>query len=146
MTVFVCVDDTMGMAFNGRRQSRDSAVVEDILRSCGGMPQMDGRSEKLFGEGGGDTSSASLHSAPSPQGEGLFGASGGGCADAYFMEFACEEEVLQKAERIVLYRWNRAYPADVKFTMPGGFTLKESRDFAGSSHEKITREEYTRET
>ena len=66
MTVFVCIDDTMGMAFNGRRQSRDSAVVEDILRSCGGVPQMDGRSEKLFGEGGGNTSSASLHSAPSP--------------------------------------------------------------------------------
>ena len=60
------------------------------------------------------------------------------------MEFSCKEEVLQKAERIVLYRWNRAYPADVKFTMPKGFTLKESREFAGSSHEKITREEYTR--
>ena len=119
MTVFVCIDDTMGMAFNGRRQSRDSAVVEDILRSCGGMPQMDARSEKLFG-------------------------AGERVEDAYFMEFSCQEEVLQKAETLVLYRWNRAYPADVKFTMPKGFTLKESREFAGSSHEKITREEYTR--
>ena len=120
MTVFVCVDDNFGMAFNGRRQSRDSAVAEDIVRSCGGLPEMDGRSAKLFNGGA--------------QAE-----------DAYFMEFSCEEALLQKAERIVLYRWNRAYPADVKFTMPAGFALKESCDFAGSSHEKITREEYIRE-
>ena len=64
---------------------------------------------------------------------------------AYFMEFSYEEARLAAAETIVLYRWNRAYPADVKFTMPQGFALKESRDFAGSSHEKITREEYIRE-
>ena len=120
MKVFVCVDDGFGMAFNGRRQSRDSAVVEDILRTCDGKPRMDERSEKLFGEGNAVES-------------------------AYFMEFCCEEEVLQKAESIVLYRWNRAYPADVKFTMPKGFALKEKSDFAGSSHEKITREEYIRE-
>ena len=49
MKVFVCVDDGFGMAFNGRRQSRDSAVVEDILATCGGKPRMDERSEKLFG-------------------------------------------------------------------------------------------------
>ena len=65
MTVFVCIDDTMGMAFNGRRQSRDSAVVEDILATCGGVPQMDARSEKLFGEGGGNTSSTAS-GPPSP--------------------------------------------------------------------------------
>ena len=120
MTVFVCIDDTMGMAFNGRRQSRDSAVVEDILATCGGVPQMDARSEKLFGQGG--------------KVEG-----------AYFMEFSYEEARLAAAETLVVYRWNRAYPADVKFTVPQGFSLKESRDFAGSSHEKITREEYIRE-
>ncbi len=120
MKIFLCIDDNFGMAFNGRRQSRDSAVVEDILTTCGGKPQMDARSEKLFGQ--------------SERVE-----------DAYFMEFDCEEGRLAAAETLVVYRWNRAYPADVKFTMPQGFALKESRDFAGSSHEKITREEYIRE-
>lgn len=122
MTVFVCVDDGLGMAFNGRRQSRDKAVTADILASCGGKLSMEERSKALFGEA-------------------AFQASG----DACFMEFTCEEKVLQKAERIVLYRWNRAYPADVHFVMPEGFILGSSRDFAGASHEKITREEYVRE-
>ena len=120
MTVFVCVDDGLGMAFNGRRQSRDSAVAEDILKTCGGKPQMDARSEKLF-------------------------AGGESVKESYFLEFSCDEALLQKAERLILYRWNRAYPADVKFTMPRGFTLKETREFPGTSHEKITREEYIRE-
>lgn len=122
MTVFVCVDDGLGMAFNGRRQSRDKAVTEDLLQSCGGKLSMEEKSKTLFGEAVPEASE-----------------------DAYFMEFTCETERLQAADRLVLYRWNRAYPADVYFTMPAGFRLESGREFPGSSHEKITREEYIRE-
>ena len=39
----------------------------------------------------------------------------------------------------------RKFIAAARRARKKGFTLKESCDFAGSSHEKITREEYTRE-
>ena len=122
MTVFVCVDDGLGMAFNGRRQSRDKAVTEDLLSSCGGKLSMEEKSRTLFGETVPEASE-----------------------DAFFMEFTCDAALLNKAERLVLYRWNRAYPSDVRFVMPAGFALESSREFPGSSHEKITREEYVRE-
>ena len=31
MTIFVCIDDKNGMLFNHRRQSRDEAVLKDML-------------------------------------------------------------------------------------------------------------------
>ena len=35
MTVFICLDDKNGMLFNHRRQSRDKAVIEDMLSFAG---------------------------------------------------------------------------------------------------------------
>ena len=35
MKIFICLDDNNGMMFNGRRQSRDEAVVKDILDFAG---------------------------------------------------------------------------------------------------------------
>ena len=57
----------------------------------------------------------------------------------------CELQLPQSGvETIIVYRWNRHYPADQIF--PEEWlqcrSLKESREFAGSSHEKITREVY----
>ena len=47
------------------------------------------------------------------------------------------------AEGVVLYRWNRSYPADVHFTLAlSAFRLTERTDFAGFSHPKITEEIY----
>ncbi len=43
----------------------------------------------------------------------------------------------------MLYRWNRSYPADVRFTLAlSAFRLTERTDFAGFSHPKITEEIY----
>ena len=48
-------------------------------------------------------------------------------------------------ESVVLYKWNRVYPADQYFTMDlSGWKLVETAEFAGSSHEKITEERYER--
>ena len=53
-----------------------------------------------------------------------------------------EEERIQE---IYLYRWNRDYPADVYFPVDlSGWNCVETKEFAGSSHEKITRERYVR--
>lgn len=51
-----------------------------------------------------------------------------------------------KIQKIILYKWNRRYPSDLKFTVDlSGWRLSETTDFQGSSHEKITEEVYVRQ-
>ena len=46
-----------------------------------------------------------------------------------------------KITEIVLYKWNRDYPADVFFEVDlSKWRLEERKDFSGYSHEKITKE------
>ena len=53
---------------------------------------------------------------------------------------------LDKIEKIILYRWNRAYPGDFFFDIDlnEGWRKISSTDFPGSSHEKITEEVYVK--
>ena len=52
---------------------------------------------------------------------------------------------LDRIERMILYCWNRTYPADrycdIDLTV-GDWTLRETTDFPGFSHAKITKEVY----
>lgn len=48
-------------------------------------------------------------------------------------------------EGLIVYRWNRTYPADLFLTLPlEQWTLVRQEEFAGSSHQNITKEVYTR--
>ena len=48
-----------------------------------------------------------------------------------------------RVERVVLYRWDRAYPADLYWDLSlEGWTLARREEFPGSSHEIITKEVY----
>ena len=61
------------------------------------------------------------------------------------MEKADLRPVAEKITQIVLYRWNRHYPADKKFPaelFADRWTMISQRDFPGSSHERITEEVY----
>ena len=49
MKVIVCIDDNKGMLFNARRQSRDRAVIEDIMSESEKV-WIHTFSEKLFEE------------------------------------------------------------------------------------------------
>lgn len=50
-----------------------------------------------------------------------------------------------KIEKIIIYRWNRVYPHDMKFDLPlNNWSLSSTEDFTGSSHDKITEEVYVR--
>ena len=54
---------------------------------------------------------------------------------------------LDRLEGLVLYRWNRRYPADAWLDVrpgPPGWTLARREEFSGHSHERITKEVYTR--
>ena len=62
-----------------------------------------------------------------------------------FIEKENPGTVEEKIEKIILYRWNRVYPADVHFPIDfSGWKLVQAEEFAGSSHEKITEEIYER--
>ena len=64
-----------------------------------------------------------------------------------FLENADPAAYLPQAEELLLYRWNRLYPADLTLNgtpVQWGYRLQDATDFAGISHEKITRERYVK--
>ena len=128
MKLIVCLDDNNGMMFNKRRQSRDKILIEDVLELCKG--------EKLYT----NEYSAKLFSEISVEViENTAEIEDGYC---FAENFLVDEE---NVEEIIVYKWNRLYPADTYFNINlENWTLAEVVDFEGSSHEKITRERYVR--
>lgn len=130
MTIYVCLDHRDGMLFNRRRQSRDAAVLEDIRSSVPDVLTIDPFSEKLIREA---ALPYTLAAEELPK-------------DAhFFLEARSASEVVSQASTVVIYRWNRHYPADVRFDADlAGFTRQSTTEFPGKSHETITKEVYTR--
>ena len=125
MTVIVCVDNQGGLAFNGRRQSRDRLLCADVIRTCGHV-WMDESSAGLFADW---QESVTVSAQFLEEGDCCF----------------AENHSLSGLEidTLILYRWNRAYPADCWLDIPPdgqGRILISVEDFPGSSHERITRE------
>lgn len=132
MTIFVCVDDKGGMAFNHRRQSRDSVQLRDMLAEAQGRPlRISPRSAALFGEGGPVAASEDYLEGAGPE-------------DLCFVEEPPLLPWADKIHRLILYRWNRAYPADkyLDIDLAEGWKCQGSTEFPGSSHDKITKETY----
>lgn len=136
MTVIVCLDTKGGMTFNNRRQSRDTRVTEDVKRICDGKRLLISPfSEKMLATSGIETTVLE-----DPLGEAKAG-------DTVFVENLPVAPYIDRTERIIVYNWNRSYPADRHFDVnmgACGFKLQSTREFVGSSHEKITREDYTK--
>ena len=131
LTVYVCLDDRDGMLYNGRRQSRDSRVFEDIRRELQGALLIDPFSESL----------ARRAEIPYALWEGALPEGG-----QFFLEARPGAEAAA-AHRLVIYRWGRHYPADVYFGLnpeEAGLRLEEVTAFPGSSHEEIRKEVYVR--
>ncbi len=63
--------------------------------------------------------------------------------DYCFVETEDPAAYQDRISEIVLCRWNRAYPGDVHFTMDlTDWSLVDTEEFAGSSHERLTIETY----
>lgn len=134
MIVILCLDDKKGMMFNNRRQSKDKFVIQDILKLVDG--------KKLF---------------ISSYSESLFqGLESNLIIDDNFLNNVAKEDYCfvednnlkdfsEKIEKIIIYRWNRIYPSDLKLEIPiQDWNLIDSFEFAGNSHDKITREVYVK--
>ena len=137
MICIACVDDKMGMLFNRRRQSQDRVLRARMLDLC--------RENRLwvnaytYAQFQGQTA-PHLCVDENP----LHRAAGGEFCFVENIDPAAYEAAM---EQIVLYRWNRTYPADRFFTIPlaeHGWRLLRSTDFSGFSHERITEEVYVR--
>lgn len=128
MKLIVCLDDKNGMLFNKRRQSRDKILIENVLKLCKGETLYTNEySGTLFPE----NSVVVCENTDEIENGYIFAEN-----------FTVSEE---KIEEIIVYKWNRVYPADVYFNISlNNWKLEETVDFVGSSHEKITREVYRR--
>ena len=133
MKVIVCVDDNNGMMFNNRRQSRDRVLIEDLLNTIKeGCLYIAPYSKILFQD-----ITALIET------ETLLEEAG---ADDYcFVENKTLLPYSDRIDELIIYRWNRTYPADMHLDIrPEALSLKlvSTTEFAGSSHEKITKELY----
>ncbi len=134
MTLFVCVDDGMGVMFNRRRQSKDRVLRARMLALAEGKNfYVSSYTAKQFEEGETGYTVSDDFEKKAKKG------------DFVFAEDA--ELSLRDVSRLVLYRWNRSYPADCYFMFDAskeGFSLSSTYEFVGSSHDKITEEIYER--
>lgn len=117
--------------FNHRRQSQDRLLRENLLAEAGGRSiWMSPYSRKQF--------------VPTPENirtaEDFPRQAGPG--ELCFFEDVFPGPWLDQAERIVVYHWNRTYPSDPpRFPLPlAGRSAVGREEFAGSSHERITKE------
>lgn len=159
MFLIVCLDDNNGMMFNHRRQSRDGEVIKDILSFTNGHRiLMNGYSRRLF----------DLYKEEIDESENLsrsFKASEdkkqvletllvtheefltqAGEDDFCFVENESISPYLPRIQGFLIYRWNRVYPYDQTFpaSLLENFRIESTKEFVGSSHDKITREFYQR--
>lgn len=129
MQVIITVENRNGMLFNHRRVSRDQKVSERILAYCKEKKLwMNAYSAKIFEN--------------NPQirvSETFLEQKDAIC----FVEDQDVTPYLPEIDTIILFHWNRDYPADFFFTVDlSEWNRIHQEEFAGKSHEKITMEVY----
>jgi len=137
MILMVCVDKNNGMLFNRRRQSRDKVLIEHIIEiskdknlwikhfSKDVFEQYELKNliidDELLNKAGSD--------------------------DYCFVEDILPSKITGKFDKIIVYNWNRKYPADLYFDIDiTDWVLESETDFKGNSHDKITQKFYKRGT
>lgn len=128
MIAVICLDNKNGYLFASRRQSRDRKLCEHLVSL---FPD-----KKLFMNG---------YSAE------LFSKDVVICDDNFYKK-AGENDVcffenegidaIENAKALLVYRWNRDYPADKYLQLPS-VAPKIVCEFEGNSHKMITLEEYS---
>ena len=132
MKTIVCIDDKFGVLFDGKRQSRDRVLIEDLMDFIGSSRLIiTPESAPLF-----DVFKVEINDAPFDVAQ---------ADDFVFCEVGGLLAHLERINEVVIYKWNRTYPRDVLLDLlpwEHGFKLIDRFDFVGSSHKKITREVY----
>lgn len=133
MKIIVCLDDKNGMMFANRRQSKDRLLRQDMLQMTeGDRLWMSPYSARQFTE-------EAQQIVVDPE-----FLSKAQVQDWCFVEDADVTQA-EGISEIAIYRWNRTYPSDKTFPtelFASRWKLLSTKDFPGSSHERITLEVY----
>lgn len=133
MIVIVCLDDHAGQLFNGRRQSQDRVVRQDILR------EVQDTTLWMNAYSAGQFDRENLQNLHIDENFLDKTPSGAYC----FVEGQALRPYVDRIEQIIVYHWNRIYPTDVWLDLDlATWHLKQVEEFAGYSHPKITKEIY----
>ena len=136
MQLILCLDDRNGISFGGRRQSRDRAVCKKCIElTANSKLWMSVYSGGIFTEYADRILVADNFLDKADK------------SDFCFVENCNFVTKLDYVDRIVLFRWNRHYPADTYFPVDlndGTWNKCNMENFTGNSHERITMEEYIR--
>ena len=133
LTVAVCIDERRGMLFGGRRQSRDRVLIAELIETAQNQPIcINSFSKTLFEPYSNKVIYDNLLAC---------------CPDRSFcfVEDLALLPFVEDIQTLILYHWNRHYPADRHLDLDpikNGFSLISKTEFAGSSHDKITKEVY----
>lgn len=141
MVLYIALDDENGMMFNNRRQSQDRIMRQNMLKDCGDSKLWIAEySKKLFLLEDGITLPPNivvdddfLNKAEEN--------------DHCFVENCSITPWVDKIHTLVLYKWNRLYPADMYFDtsiLDANWRKFSVNKFQGSSHDKITKEVWKR--
>ena len=135
MIVMVCVDDKNGMMFNKRRQSQDRVLRHHMLELAGDKKLwMNAYSRKQFSKEDESRIAVAENGFQNIR-------SGEYC----FLEDEDPAQYTEQIEELILFHWNRIYPADFFCTLDlSEWKRKTTEEFAGCSHEKITQEWYVK--
>lgn len=139
MILCVAIDDNKGMMFNRRRQSQDKRLRAYLLEMLHGRTlYMNTYSAAQFEKPLADSvvaDDAFLEKA--------------GDKDVCFVEDQSLENFDREVSSVILFHWNRVYPADLYFAFPmpeHAWHVESVAEFEGNSHEKITVEVWKHET
>ena len=128
MTIILCLDDKNGLSFNNRRQSRDKTLIEDIMQNDN-LYILE-RSACLFAE----YSVNKVNNVSDLPNDAV-----------YFHEITNPKDIMDQFDTVIIYRWNRHYPSDVKFELNlNKYNKIQEEEFVGFSHDKITKEVFVR--
>ena len=175
MKLIICVDDKNGMMFNHRRQSRDRLLIERLLEATGDAvicikeyssslfknalhgveltqekidEEPDGRlAKKLEGKIDGEPEE---NNQEKPQEKDKIRIVEGeldvGSEEYFFDEDTDPTQFMEDVTEVIVYRWNKVYPADILCTADfTAWSIKSTYEFAGASHDKITEETFVKE-
>ena len=128
MILITCIDNRNGIMFNKRRVSKDTLLIERLKGiTKENKIYVSEYSKPLFN--GFDNLVLSIENLTNN--------------DFYFLE---DEDYNGNIDKIIIYKWNRDYPADKYFDIDLlSYKLISTQDFQGSSHDLITEEIYIKE-
>ena len=128
MNLIVCIANNNGIMFNKRRVSKDALLIERLKGiTKENKIYVSEYSKPIFD--GFDNLVLSIENLTNN--------------DFYFLE---DEDYTGNIDKIIIYKWNRDYPADKYFDIDlSSYELISTQDFQGSSHDLITEEIYIKE-